>query len=128
MLLTPRASKQAPRHLPSSMPVHGSFLKQFVMPPQPQPRPKHPRVRACVSQELWKLRSTSQHTDPADMHEGELLLRDVLLQWPSLMDLDEDLANILDLDEPLLEEMHKDLAADKAKTNNNKYIILNHII
>ena len=57
------------------------------------------------------------------MHEGELLLRDVLLQWPSLMDLDEDLANILDLDEPLLEEMHKDLAADKAKTNNNKYII-----
>ena len=50
------------------------------------------------------------------MHEGELLLRDVLLQWPSLMALDEDLANILDLDEPLLEEMHKDLAADKAKT------------
>ena len=26
------------------------------------------------------------------MHEGELLLRDVLLQWLSLMDLDEDLA------------------------------------
>ena len=39
------------------------------------------------------------------MHEEELLLRDVLLQWPSLMDLDEDLANILDLDEPLVEEM-----------------------
>ena len=57
---------------------------------------------------------------------GELLLRDVLLQWPSLMDLDEDLANILDLDEPLLEEMHKDLAADKANNIiNNKYFLKN---